>query len=229
MRKLRVLVATLVVIAGGAAASSAWADPVQLMSGGLSFSSRFPAQITATGADGSVLRVHVGEHRYLGYFLDVTAGEPVDLSFSFSEIYDPASEVLFFGSLTRDGVITPLRALAFTISAGSILIPSSPIENGAIVEVGARTPFSFTGLATIEGPGADLRRISLTGTGTAGISLMGFNRGPIWFTSGYRFEDVAATPEPGSLLLFATGAAAVARLRRGRGKRAKSEGMVPHA
>ena len=215
MGKVRAIVPLLMVITLGSAASEVRADPVQLTSGSLYFSSRFPAQIhDATGSDGTVIRLIVGEHRYLGFNPDVTPGEPVNLSFSFSEVDDPSSDLLFFGSLTQNGIINALRGLDFTIMAGSILVPDSPLAGSEIIRVDAQTPFSFRGVATIEDPSGAFREISLFGSGRAVIDLMGFNDGPIFFGAGYRFEEMAATPEPGSLLLFATGAAAVARLRR---------------
>jgi len=100
----------------------------------------------------------------------------------------------------------------FTLTAGSVILPqlSSRAVLTAPFEVlfGSVFLFDFAGEPTVTFP--------LTGRGLATVELVPNPSGaPLWEYSSFRY-DFAPTPEPGTLLLFGTAAAAalVHRTRR---------------
>ena len=81
-------------------------------------------------------------------------------------------------------------------------------------------PFTFTGQVSILGPTGGLPQFTLTGSGIARFQLefnqFGFVQGR---SATYTFQP-QATPEPATLLLFGSGAAALGALTRRRRRRA---------
>jgi hypothetical protein len=75
------------------------------------------------------------------------------------------------------------------------------------------TPFTFDGAFTHGLQGPAFITDQLTGAGTVTVGLLGRNSGDgdlRWFVSKVRYDfgDVAAVPEPGTMVLFAVGALA---------------------
>jgi hypothetical protein len=100
----------------------------------------------------------------------------------------------------------------FTLTAGSVILP--PLSTRAVLTApfevlsGYVSLFDFAGEPTVTFP--------LTGRGLATVELVSNPSGaPLWEYSSFRY-DFAPTPEPGTLLLLGTAAAAavVHRIRR---------------
>lgn len=110
--------------------------------------------------------------------------------------------------------------------AGSVMVPDMPAgQSGPDGEGLTRrfTPFAFTGtLAGFADPGLTgppLFSTDLTGGGMTAVAFSNYppQSGVRVLQLDYHFDNVAATPEPGSLLLLGSGAAWVAaRLRKRR-------------
>ena len=116
---------------------------------------------------------------------------------------------------------------SLTFNAGSVIIPNVPPQPPGLEEtipVIAYAPFTFTGtLSGYADPslgGAPLFTAHLMGGGSRIGASAGFGNlgsGVFLDFTDYIFDDAAPTPEPGSLLLFGSGAAWVAaRWRRRR-------------
>ena len=107
----------------------------------------------------------------------------------------------------------------FDFTSGSVIVPdippgqSGPDNEGLSHEL---TGFTFTGrLAGFAAPGpagAPLFSADLSGGGVAVVAFSNFppESGTRVAQLDYQFESVAATPEPGSLLLLGSGAAWIA-------------------
>jgi hypothetical protein len=100
--------------------------------------------------------------------------------------------------------------------AGSVTVPDVAV--GAL-DVARETPFtmsgSITGYANSTLTGSALFTVPLTGRGIARIRFFNFEASPGIHPDGAEFEftTAAATPEPASLALLATGAAWIGRRR----------------
>ena len=134
------------------------------------------------------------------------------------------------GSATLDGrtYATVYYGGSLVFSAGSVIVPGVPPQPAGLDEtaiVPAFTTFTFAGtLSGFADPsltGAPLFSVDLAGSGSGPFAaIAGFgNLGAGVFLDyvDYRFDEGAPVPEPGSLLLFGSGAAWVAaRCRRRR-------------
>lgn len=104
----------------------------------------------------------------------------------------------------------------FNFEAGSVSVPEVPMGGPGVYPT---APFSFdgtlAGYADASLTGAPLFSTALAGGGMASIGF--FNYGSISADGfSYTFEDTAPVPEPGSLLLFGSGAAWIASRWRSR-------------
>ena len=116
---------------------------------------------------------------------------------------------------------------SLVFNAGSVVVPDVPPQPPGLEEtvpVNRFSTFTFTGTLT------GFADPSLTGTPLFSTELFGGGSGPfaVWAGFGnlgsgvfldfvdFHFDDVAPTPEPGSLLLFGSGVALVARFRKRR-------------
>lgn len=99
----------------------------------------------------------------------------------------------------------------FRFDAGDVIVPDLAV--GESMRPGPTTGFTFTGtLSAYADPGLTgmpLFTTALTGRGTANVGFFNFAASPGLHADGFdfRFENTAATPEPGSLLLLGSGAA----------------------
>lgn len=136
-------------------------------------------------------------------------GETLDVSFrtpndSYMGIGDAT-----IGSSTFEGV-TLRGTLDFDFTPIVLSSDMTSFSDG-------RSPFTFTGVIRGVADGSEVFRVSLFGGGRTYIPL--FREGNMVFGEEgkviYEFEDVAATPEPATLLLLGSGlAATIARRRR---------------
>ncbi|HET7696278.1 MAG TPA: PEP-CTERM sorting domain-containing protein [Vicinamibacterales bacterium] len=148
------------------------------------------------------------------------------------------------GAATIDGQSwgTVYYTGSLQFAAGSVIVPDvqpQPPGLDETVIVPAFSPFTFTGTLTgFADPsrtGAPLFSIQLAGGGSSPLgAVAGFgNLGSGTFLDyvDYSFNDVASTPEPGSLLLLGSGAAWIAARcrRRRRGKPRLSPAAYPRA
>ena len=137
-------------------------------------------------------------------------GTTLDLSSTlFFNAFPPAaafvdgyfSDAVFFGG-------------SLDIVAGSVIVPNVPI-GGPYPRPEA--PFRFTGALLgfndVTRTGAPLFTLQLTGGGTTSLGFFNYPTSPGIHTDGfyYSFDHPEPTPEPGSLWLFGTGAAWMAR------------------
>jgi hypothetical protein len=103
------------------------------------------------------------------------------------------------------------------VDAGSVIVPDVPL-GGPYPRL--ETSFTFTGLlqgfADVTRTGTPLFSLLVSGNGRTSLGFFNYPTQNGITTDGWRleFEQAAATPEPGSLLLFASGAAWFVRRRR---------------
>jgi hypothetical protein len=194
-----------------AAAASAAADPIQLVSGTIHYSRQNLVTFNAVTADGAHLNSEFGnfltetwnpDHACFG----CTPGSTIDLSQSESFTGPGGPGPISAGGGVRVGDIDYwTESLDFLIESGSFILPDS---SGGAINFSA--PFSFRGAFTGRSDAGTTLTFSFFGSGTATASFAGND----WFHTTYAFA--APTPEPGTLLLLG-GPAALAFLRRRRG------------
>ena len=136
-------------------------------------------------------------------------GETLDVSFT-----TPTDTHLGIGDATIGGStyesVTVRGTLDFDFTPILLTSDMPEFSNG-------RSPFAFSGVIRGLTNGNELFSISLFGAGRTHIPL--FREGNLVFGEEgkviYEFEDIAATPEPATVLLLGTGlAATIARRRR---------------
>lgn len=192
-------------------ASAAFADPVrivtsgniyQLVEDGETGAAFFGNGFVLTSAEVDIIPAELCS--------PCTAGRTLDLSSTIRLSAFPPGSAIVDGT-TYDEVFFGGR---LDISAGSVIVPDVAV-GGPYPRLG--TAFTFTG--TLQGF-ADVTR---TGTPLFSLLVMGGGQTSLGFfnyptqngitTDGWQleFDQAAATPEPGSLLLFASGAAWIGR------------------
>ena len=200
--------------------SSAVADPLQIRFGGLALD--FEGHILGVAGDGFMVR-HVVDPVNLGLFIasvpnpdfcfGCNAGDVLNMSFT-----TPGETYLGIGEATVNGNtytgVTLRGSLDF--QAETLTLPVG-LPDGTFFP--AIAPFMFTGVIRGFSGGAELFSLDLFGTGRARTDY--YTLGNRFVSEAgsegiYRFEDVAATPEPSTLLLMGLGLAAAGARRRRR-------------
>lgn len=205
------ILAVLVLTASGAAAPAA-ADPIQLVSGTISYSRLNLGQLAGNAPTGENVNTQFGnlllDSRNPDHAcFDCAPGSMISLSQSESFTTSPdASSNAADGSVRLGGIDYWLQSMEFHIDAGSPIFPNP--STGAIT---LTSPFSFRGTIVGRSLAGETQTFNFFGGGTATSTFLDND----WFATTYRFEAAAPTPEPGTLLLLG-GPAAFALLRRRR-------------
>lgn len=99
----------------------------------------------------------------------------------------------------------------FNFDAGSVAVPEVPMGGAGVFPI---APFSFdgtlAGYANASLTGTPLFSTALAGRGIASIGFFNYSGSISADGFSYTFEDTAPVPEPGSLMLFGSGAAWIA-------------------
>jgi PEP-CTERM motif len=207
----RASVACLALIVFGWSASPAGADPVRIVLSGFAYQLVDDGE-TGIAFSGDGFGISGAEVSRVGVQVcgPCVPGTTLDLSSTlFFNAFPPGaafvdgnfSDTVFFGG-------------SLDIVAGSVIVPNVPI-GGPYPRPEA--PFRFTGTLLgfndVTRTGAPLFTLQLAGGGTTSLGFFNYPTSPGIFTDGfsYAFDHPEPTPEPGSLLLFGTGAALVAR------------------
>ena len=192
-------------------AGPVFADPVrivtsgniyQLVEDGETGASFFGSGFALTGAEVDILSADP--------CFPCTPGRTLDLSATIHLSAFPP------GSATVDGSTYAEVFFGGTldIDAGSVIVPDVPV-GGPYPQLG--TAFTFTGtlqgFADVTRTGTPLFSLLVAGSGRTSLGFFNYPTQNGITTDGrqFEFEQAAATPEPGSLLLFATGAGWIAR------------------
>jgi hypothetical protein len=195
------------------AVQEAAAEPVTLTSGGIFYSRQNQAEFQAMSLSGIEIRGQFGDEASESWDPDhacfgCTPGARISLSQSESFTNDSGS-VGAGGSVRLDGVDYWFDSMSFRINAGHIDIPDTSDFGGATMDAGR---FVFHGMITGTSDAGVTQTFRVHGKGTVSI-FFGNND---WFSTNYKFADAsaAAVPEPGTMLLFGSGAVAALVRRR---------------
>jgi hypothetical protein len=188
------------------------AEPVNIFGGTIYYSRQNQAAFNLTLLDGW-MRGEFGDNGSESWTpshacFGCTPGATIDPSVSESM---PVSEDISIGGvLNYRGVDYFISNLSFTIDSDPVRLPGAFGANTAMSSV---AQFALRGL--VQGWTANHfsgQGLSLLGYGKAQITVLPDGN---WYSTTFRFEDPAAVPEPGTLLLFGTGAvSAIARWRK---------------
>jgi hypothetical protein len=204
---LRLVIACAIAIQVSAAAAAA--DPIRVIAGSLSFDTGGPPAFSLLTSSGQLF-VAEGFRRDwpATCFFQCAPGVEIPISLGVTEVTDGSAVFL------ADGVeLFPV--IDFVISAPSVTLGSDTGTPNDVFEE-FRRPFTFagqlTGYASPDRTGTPIFDLSLTGSGTATLSMV-LDNGRYSFSSlDYDFE-AAPVPEPGTLLLVGAGAALIWRRR----------------
>jgi len=198
-------------------AGYAAAEPVTLTSGSINYSRANQAEFRALSLNGIEIIATFGDEGSESWNPDhacfgCTPGTRINLSQSESFSSNLNETASVGGSIRVDDVDYRFDSMSFRINAGHINIPNTSNERSAFIDAGR---FVFHGLITGTSDAGITRMFRLHGKGTATL-FFGDND---WFSTDYKFAAASAAPvpEPGTLLLFGSGAvAAFIRRRRQR-------------
>ena len=212
LRKLCHAVAIVAAIATVNTVRPAAAEPVTILGGSISYSRQNQAEFNLTLVDGGWMQGEFGDNDSESWnpphaCFPCTPGST--LNPSVSEKMQSMGDISVGGVLFTRGTRYDITNLEFTIDSDSVKLPDSFDIDGS----SSIAQFSLHGLVQGHAPNASM---------STGLGLLGYGKARImflqdggWFATNFRFEDPAAVPEPGTLLLFAPFAAgAVARWRR---------------
>jgi PEP-CTERM motif len=194
-------------------AAPAWADRIELVSGGLFYSRQNSAEFRAVAPGGIEIISDFGgeseswnpDHACFGCI----PGTRINLSQTES-FNTPEDSAFVGGSVRVDDVDYWVDSMNIRINAPHLTIPDTSNSGGATIDAGR---FVFRSVIIGTSDAGVTRTFRFHGTGQASI-LFGNND---WFWTSYRFADPAAAspvPEPGTMLLFGSGALAALIRRR---------------
>jgi Fe-S cluster assembly iron-binding protein IscA len=208
----RIMTLAVAVLAIGGVAP-AYAEAINVTSGNINFIIFDGASIGLNGPNGAALGGEIGSalFAYTPPYACASstggcAGQTVNLSISDSLTSSPSgpSGFLVEAGMSLDGVRYVLDNFSYNVAAGTVVTPLT----GQV-----STPFTFTATAVGTSSTGAMRTVEWTGGGTATADY-GATMG--WGQSNYTFsaQQVSATPEPASVLLFGTAIAGVFFVRR---------------
>jgi hypothetical protein len=196
-------------------AVQAAAEPVTLTSGGIFYSRQNQAMFDAASLSGVAIRSDFGgdseswdpDHACFG----CTPGTRISLTQAEFFSNDPDLWFGASGAVNVDGVNYWVDTMSFRINGGHIDIPDTSNFGGAFVDAGR---FVFHGMITGTSDAGVTQTFRFHGKGTVTVNF-GNND---WFSTNYKFADAsaAAVPEPGTMLLFGSGAVAALLKRKRR-------------
>jgi hypothetical protein len=212
--RYRLLLAAL--LAFGISPSIARADPIALTSGSLNIAWDDPSSFRVFGAGFELSGLFVGvtsspqQTCFAGCLpgavvnLSAVAGDPFSLGTGMTAVLngvaltDPLQPSTWL-SLTG----------SFVFDAGNIVLPPlTPVGTGPVVTT---APFTFRGQvsgASRADPLTSVLNVDLTGQGTASFRVSPQANGTFGTPEvTYLFQDVSPVPEPGTMVLFVSGAA----------------------
>jgi hypothetical protein len=204
-RTIRVVLCCCVAMA--LTAVSVAADPIRVTNGFLTASQTGPGSalvITGTRGFSAIAGVTPGE----GNVEPFTYCTPCDAGTTI-----PVGAILggsvFFGTATLDGQSYPITGGLDAETSLFFEISASATTPGLSTLGFMQTPFTMKGTFS---PGGGIAPVGLTGSGIASVFLRSF-AGVAWDASfvHYEFQDVAATPEPATLMLVGVGALVAGR------------------
>jgi len=190
------------------------AEPITLTSGTIAYSRQNPASLIRLMGEGISIGGSFGFDTFWNprhACFDCTSGKMVNLSESFRP-----TDASSFAILTAGNVQYFSESVGFEINAGDFVIPNLPSGTELFAEAG---PFQFRGSMSGMSQQGVQRTFDLVGAGRVRID---FARGECdgcginWFFTGYEFQHLAPTPEPGPFVLLGTAVALGVLFRRHR-------------
>ena len=195
----------------------AGAETIQITAGAWQWSGLAGAGRLVLAGDGFTLDAHTGAAGVFWPYLqchvpECHPGTTVNLEAHWDGLDVPGTATIN-GTSVRVGSLDPTFGGIIADFRGTLTIP--PVFTGGAVSA----PFTFTGLFQYPDTPTTNQRFPLFGSGTATITFAPYQAfpGALRMTDvRYEFSEVAATPEPASMLLIGTGLAGVLAARRRR-------------
>ena len=188
-------------------ASAASAEPVSIRAflNGKIRGAQVEDQLTLIFPDFTVLLTG-DTHLIPGFCMECSNGAMVPMTQSTGDFSGHSTAVRGFGNVDAD----VSGNLSFTGGTGTINISHDPFDSASFVSL-----VTWSGWLVISQPNRILFNGRLTGTGAGGWTYLNTGLGDTRLAGySYILRGTAETPEPSSILLFASGAAWLAMRRR---------------